>query len=106
MSNLPSNSPRFFDATDDGAVADQLGALRAEIDTLKKAAEFLEGLLKHQRVVEAEGALFRVRITYDIQTQRVSWKDVAAKLNPSRQLVQAHTKVSVSDRVLVTAKRK
>ena len=103
---MSTTSPRFFDATDDGAVADELGKLRAEIDTLKKSAEFLEGLLKHKRVVEAEGALFRVRITYDIQTQRVSWKDVAAKLNPSRQLVQAHTKVSVSDRVLVTAKRK
>ena len=101
-----NTNPRFFDATDDGAVADELGKLRAEIDTLKNSAEFLEGLLKHKGVTEAEGALFRVRISYDIETKRVSWKDVAAKLNPSRQLVQAHTKVSTSDRVLVTAKRK
>jgi hypothetical protein len=100
------SQPRFFDATDDGAVADELGKLRAEIDTLRNSAEFLEGLLKHKGVTEAEGALFRVRISYDIETKRVSWKDVAAKLNPSRQLVQAYTKVSTSDRVLVTAKKK
>jgi hypothetical protein len=31
---------------------------------------------------------------------------VAEKLNPSRQLVQAHTRISVADRVLVTAKKK
>ena len=101
-----STNPRFFDATDDGAVADELGKLRAEIQELKNAADFLEGLLKHKGVTEAEGALFRVRVTYGIETKRVSWKDVAAKLSPSRQLVQAHTKISVSDRVLVTAKRK
>ena len=101
-----SQQPRFFDATDDGAVADELGKLRAEIDALKNSAEFLEDLLKHKGVTEAEGALFRVRISYDIETKRVSWKDVAAKLNPSRQLIQAHTRVSTSDRVLVTAKRK
>jgi hypothetical protein len=103
---MSTTSPRFFDATDDGAVADELGKLRAEIDTLRNSAEFLEGLLKHKGVTEAESALFRVRITYGIETKRVSWKDVAAKLNPSRQLVQAHTRISTSDRVLVTAKRK
>ena len=103
---MSTTSPRFFDATDDGAVADELGKLRAEIDTLRNSAEFLEGLLKHKGVTEAEGALFRVRISYDVETRRVNWKDVAAKLNPSRQLVQAHTRVSTSDRVLVTAKRK
>ena len=100
------SQPRFFDATDDGAVADELGKLRAEIDALKNSAEFLEDLLKQKGVTEAEGTFFRVRISYDVQTKRVNWKDVAAKLNPSRQLVQAHTRVSTSDRVLVTAKKK
>jgi hypothetical protein len=103
---MSTTSPRFFDATDDGAVADELGKLRAEIDALKNSAEFLEDLLKQKGVTEAEGTLFRVRISYDVKTKRVNWKDVAAKLNPSHQLVQAHTRVSTSDRVLVTAKRK
>ena len=101
-----STNPRFFDATDDGSVADELGKLRAEIQELKNAAEFLEDLLKNKGVTEAEGTLFRVKISYDVQTRRVSWKDVAERLSPSRQLVQAHTRVSTSDRVLVTAKRK
>ena len=103
---MTNTSPRFFNATDDGAIADELGALRAEIDDLRKAAAFLEDLLKHKHVEEAEGSLFRVKISYDVETQRVNWRKVAEKLNPSRQLVQAHTSVSTSDRVLVTAKRK
>ena len=101
-----NTNPRFFNATTDAEIADELGSLRAEIDQLRKAATFLEDLLKHKHVTEAEGDLFRVKISYDIETRRVNWKDVAAKLNPSRQLVQAHTSVTTSDRVLVTAKRK
>ena len=101
-----NTNPRFFNATTDAEIADELGALRAEIDELRKAATFLEDLLKHKRVTVAEGALFRVAISYDVKTKKVNWKDVAAKLNPSRQLVQAYTKILTSDRVLVTAKKK
>ena len=101
-----NTNPRFFNATTDAEIADELGALRAEIDDLRKAAAFLEDLLKHKHVQEAEGSLFRVKISYGVETKRVNWKDVAEKLGPSRQLIQAHTSVSTSDRVLVTAKRK
>ena len=101
-----NTSPRFFNATTDAEIADELGALRAEIDDLSKSAKFLEDLLKHKRVTVAEGNLFRVAITYDIKSNKVAWRKVAEKLNPSRQLIQAHTKVVTSDRVLVTAKRK
>jgi hypothetical protein len=101
-----NTNPRFFNATTDAEIADELGALRAEIDELRKAATFLEDLLKHKHVEEAEGALFRVKISYDVRTKKVNWKEVAAKLEPSRQLIQAHTSISTSDRVLVTAKKK
>ena len=101
-----NTNPRFFNATTDAEIADELGALRAEIDDLRKAATFLEDILKHKKVTEAEGSLFRVAISYDIESKRVNWRKVAEHLNPSRQLVQAHTSVTTSDRVLVTAKRK
>ena len=103
---MTNTNPRFFNATSDAEIADELGALRAEIDELRKSASFLEDLLKHKRVTVAEGSLFRVSISYDIETARTNWRKVAEKLSPSRQLVQAHTQVTAADRVLVTAKKK
>ena len=103
---MTNTNPRFFSATTDAEIADELGALRAEIDELRKASAFLEDLLKHKRVTEAEGELFRVVISYDVETTRINWRKVAEKLNPSRQLVQAHTSIGICDRVQVTAKKK
>ena len=103
---MTNTSPRLFNATSDAEIADELGALRAEIDDLRKAAQFLEDLLKHKHVEEADGSLFRVRISYNVETTRTNWRKVAEKLGPSRQLIQAHTRVTVADRVLVTAKKK
>jgi hypothetical protein len=47
-----------------------------------------------------------VSIARNVTQNRTDWKAVAAKLKPSRQLVQAHTKQSVYDRLTVTAKVK
>jgi len=94
---------RFFDATTDADVADEIGALRAEIDQLRKAEAFLVDLLKHKGVEAVDGKHYRVAISYGVETKRTDWHAVAERLGPSRQLVQAHTRVTTADRVRVSA---
>ena len=76
-------------------MVDELGQVNAEIAALQEEAKALKTELK-SRIAEgsaAEGDLFRA--SHSVQHRSsVDWKTVAAKLNPSRQLVQAHTKES------------
>jgi hypothetical protein len=95
-----------YNVTTDGDIADALGEVRAQIKALQDQQDFIEGLLKAKGVTLAEGRMFRVSISYGVEAARVDWKAVAEKLQPSRQLVTAHTKVSSSDRVRVTAMKK
>ena len=93
----------FYDVSNDQTVADELGKLRAKIKEMQNAAKFLEDMLKAKRVTAVDGSMYRVTISYDIETTRVNWGKVAAKLNPSHQLIAAHTKRTTSDRVNVSA---
>ena len=86
-----------------GYLADQLGRLAAEIKHLQDQKKEIEDQLKAERVDACEGNLFRVTISYDVETARVDWKAVAGKLKPSRQLVTAHTRIGHADRVNVRA---
>lgn len=106
------NRNHFYDMTDDAACADELGAIRAEMQQLKDAASFIENLLKEKHVEVAEGRKYRVTITYGIESKRIDNKTLLAKvcekhgIEPSHQLVSAHTKVVTSDRVSVKAHTK
>lgn len=84
------------------SVADELGVLRAEIAELQAREHDLKAAVvaAGERV---EGELFDALPVFSEKDQ-IDWKSVAQKLNPSRQLVQAHTKHSVSVSVRVTAK--
>jgi len=85
-------------------LADELGRIAARIKEMTEQKKLLESELKADHVDVVEGNLFRVSISYDVQTTRVDWKAVSAKLKPSRQLVTAHTTVGLSDRVNVRAR--
>lgn len=87
-------------------LADELGALRAEIRELQSAAKAIEDRIKESGAEVVDGAHYRVTVSYAVKTARVDWKAVAAKLNPSRQLTTAHTTVTVSDRLRVSAHKK
>lgn len=102
-----TTNPNTVDLTQarHGYLADQLGRLAAEIKHLQQQKREIEDQLKIERVDACEGNLFRVTISYDVETTRVDWKAVASKLKPSRQLVTAHTSVSVADRVNVRARK-
>lgn len=94
-----------FNAKTDAALVDDLGAINAAIAEMTAEATLLKSELK-ARIAEgsaAEGDLFRVSHSVQNRTS-VDWKTVAAKLNPSRQLVQAHTKESEVHIIKVTGR--
>jgi hypothetical protein len=86
-------------------VADEIGYLRSEISALQQQLREAEAEILEDPTVPVTvlGNHYRVTVSRGITTRRVDWKKVAEKLNPSRQLVSAHTRTSLSNRISVTA---
>ncbi len=86
------------------AVVDELGLIKAQISALKAREDELKEELIASGEAEAEGSLFRATVT---QTSRTTtdWKAVAAKLEPSRQLITAHTTEVPAVSVRVSARK-
>jgi hypothetical protein len=88
------------------AIVNECAALRAEIDDLTKTKERLEAELIASGLDTIEGALHVVTISYGLTRVTVDWKAVAAKFEPSHQLVTAHTKEGAPfNRVTYSARR-
>jgi hypothetical protein len=75
-----------------GDLIDELGTVNAELADLEKRKERLRDALIAAGVSEGEGTLFRATVSH-AEVSRVDWKAVAEKLEPSRQLIVAHTSV-------------
>jgi len=96
----------MYDVSTSGAIADELGKLRAEIKALKDTQSGLEALLKMNKTALAEGDNYSLTISYGVIRESVDWKAIAAKLDPSHQLITAHTKRTVFDRINLKAHSK
>ena len=84
-------------------IADELGLVHAQIAELKAR----EKELKAQVVEEGEpveGNYFRATPVWQDRDQ-INWKAIAQYLNPSHQLITAHTKHTVVVSVRVSAKQ-
>ena len=84
-------------------IADELGLVRAQIAELKAR----ENQLKAQVVEEGEpieGDFYRATPVWQDRDQ-INWKAIAQKLEPSHQLITAHTKHTVVISVRVSAKQ-
>ena len=86
----------LIDITDHAAIADAIGDARSQLAQAKDRLAFLENLLKADHVRQVNGSRYRVTIAYDIATSRTDWKAVAVKMQPSRQLVTAHTRQTIT----------
>jgi hypothetical protein len=84
-------------------LVDELGTVKAEIADLEKREERLRAALIAAGVSEAEGTLFRCTVSHG-SVERVDWKAVAEKCQPSRQLVVAHTSMSERTTVKVVSR--
>lgn len=74
-------------------VVDELGRIRAQQGQLKDREAELRDIIKNANVPVALGERFEAKRVESDRTS-IDWKSVAEKLNPSRQLITAHTSVS------------
>lgn len=84
-------------------LVDELGQIKAEVAILKNDESALRQQLLDAGVKVAEGDLFRATVV-DADRKIVDWKSICEALEPSRQLVTAHTSHSTVTSVRVTAR--
>lgn len=85
-------------------VVDRLGTLKAQAADLSAQIKAIETNLKAGGSGSFEGSLFRATVSVAERTM-VDWKSVAEKLEPSHQLVTAHTTLAVVTSVRVVARK-
>ena len=86
-------------------LVDRLGALRAEAKILADRIKALESQLKETGRSEIDGSQYRVTISRS-RRKKINWAAIAAKLEPSRQLVAAHTSYSDVTTLKLSAHKK
>lgn len=72
------------------ALIDEAGALDSEIKRLTAQLETIKATIKAQGAGDYAGFDFTAKVT-ETTRESVDWQTIAAKLEPSRQLVAAHT---------------
>ena len=72
-----------------GQLQDQAAALAAQIDTLKTT-------IKAQGAGRYLGSRWQSLVTAESESDKVNWEAVAKHMNPSYQLITAHTKTVVN----------
>ena len=85
-------------------LADELGFIRAQMADLKDRERDIRDIMIEAGVKTLEDDTFRALVVESIRTM-IDWKQVAAKLKPSRQLVTAHTTEKEVISIRVNARR-
>jgi hypothetical protein len=85
-------------------VVDQLGEVKAKIAHLKALEDALKNQLVESGAAEQDGTVFRATVSFS-NRETIDWKAVAEKLEPSRQLIAAHTAYTPATTVRVTSRK-
>lgn len=85
-------------------LVDALGDTRAALADLKNQEADIKTKLIAAGVTPVEGEYYRATVVTSDRTY-IDWKEICAKLNPSRQLVTAHTAVKPVVSVRCTARK-
>jgi hypothetical protein len=85
-------------------MTDELGFIRAQMADLKDREKDIRESFIEAGVKAMEGDTFRAVVVESLRTM-IDWKTVAAKLEPSRQLVTAHTTEKEVISIRVNARR-
>lgn len=73
------------------ALIDHAGSLNAEIKALEKQLEALKATIKAQGAGDHAGFAWIAKVVDVGPSDRVDWQTIAQRLNPSYQLIAAHT---------------
>jgi hypothetical protein len=91
---MPLAAPAPTAAAELAAKVDQLGALSAALAAMKREADQIRAELEDAGLADIHGNLYRVNFAQCTARAVTDWKTVAERLNPSAQLIRAHTKPS------------
>lgn len=83
---------------------DELGEIKAKIAYLKTREDQLKAALIESGQSEQDGTMFRATVSFT-NRESIDWRAVAEKLEPSRQLITAHTTYNPCTTVRVTARK-
>jgi len=75
------------------ATVDRLAAINASIDALNDEAKALKAALIDSGQKTINGHLHRAQVFAAHERECVNWREVAERLNPSRQLIKAYTRI-------------
>lgn len=82
------------------ALIDESGAIDKEIKRLEKQLATLKTALKTMDAGKHTGFVFTANIIPVKESTRTDWETVAKRLNPSHQLITAHTQtIAASKRI-------
>ena len=73
------------------ALVDRLAAIKAQLADLTAEEKTLKAELIAAGLPVIEGTAHRVAVSFCQGRESIDWQAVAAKFNPSRQLLTAHT---------------
>jgi hypothetical protein len=76
------------------AYIDEAGALDQEIKQLTKQLEAIKAHIKANGAGDFGGFSFNAKVIEAAPVDRIDWKTIAERFNPSYQLIAAHTVTS------------
>jgi hypothetical protein len=85
-------------------VVDQLGGIKAKVAHYKKLEADLVAKLAESGLSEIDGSVFRATVSV-ADVEKIDWKTIAAKLEPSRQLIAGNTTHDTRTTVRVVARK-
>ena len=85
-------------------VVDQLGEVKAKVAHFKKLEAALVKQLSDSGLSEIDGSVFRATVSV-ADVEKIDWKTIAQKMEPSRQLIVGNTSHDTRTTVRVVARR-
>ena len=73
------------------AYIDEAGALDSEIKRLTKQLDVIKATIKANGAGDFNGSVFNAKVIEAAPVDRIDWKTIAERFNPSYQLITAHT---------------
>lgn len=88
------------------ALVDQLASVKAQLSDLKTLEDQLKLALVESGQVAIDGSAHRATVSHCAGRESIDWQAIAARFNPSRQLITAHTSTGEPYSVVRVSARK
>lgn len=99
--NAPATAPVIL-----SALVDRLAAIKSQLADLTAEEKTLKTELIAAGLPVIEGSAHRVAVSLCAGRESIDWATIAAKFNPSRQLIAAHTVIGAPYHVIRVSARK